>query len=137
MTDAERIWNAKSDDDLLIAAAELDTYTDEGRRVIREELRRRGLEDPLDQARFIAPEQETKPAEDEGEFPAANPRCVRCDVDERYLGARRFRQTADSGALGGLGQPFAIDQAFDVYVCPRCGHVDMFVGGVGEDTQPE
>jgi hypothetical protein len=132
MTDAERIWNAKSDDDLLMAAAELDTYTDEGRRVIRQELRRRGLEDPDDQARFIAPEEDAKPADEEGEFPAPNPKCVRCDVNERYLGARRFRQTADSSALGARGPGFAIDQAFDVYVCPQCGHVDLFVGGAGE-----
>lgn len=133
MSNAETIWRAKSDDDLLIAAAELDTYTEEGKRVIREELRRRGFEDPEDQVRFIAPEQEVKPAEEEGEIPAPNPRCVRCEVDQRYLGVRRFRQTADSGSLREDARPFAIDQTFDVYVCPQCGHVDLFLGG-GEEA---
>ena len=56
MTEAERIWSETSDDDLLEAAAGLATYTDEGQRVIREELRRRGLEDPVEQARFAAPD---------------------------------------------------------------------------------
>ena len=35
MTDAERIWREKSDDDLLVAAAELGTYTEDGQRIIR------------------------------------------------------------------------------------------------------
>ena len=137
MTDAERIWAAKSDDDLLEAAAELDTFTDEGKSVIKEELRRRGLEDPEEQARFIAPEESVKPREDESGLLAPNPTCVRCEVEQHYLGARRFLQTADSGARRDNGHPFAIDQAFDLYVCPKCGHVDMFIGGVDEDERPD
>ena len=134
MTDAERLWREKNDDDLLVAAGELDTYTDEGRRVIREELRRRGLEDPVDQARFIVPETTVKPAADEDELPAPSPKCVRCAVEQRYIGARRFRQVADSGTRDDTAHLFAIDQAFEVYVCPQCGHVDLFVDGVGEET---
>jgi hypothetical protein len=25
---------------------------------------------------------------------------------------------------------------FDVYVCPRCGHVELFVEGIGEEFRP-
>ena len=44
MGEVERIWGDKSDEDLLDAAAELDQFTEEGQRVIRAELKRRGLE---------------------------------------------------------------------------------------------
>ena len=46
MADAEAIWAAKTDDELLEAAAELSEYTKEGERVIRAELERRGLPKP-------------------------------------------------------------------------------------------
>jgi hypothetical protein len=46
MTDAEQIWRAKSDDEILEAAQDLSEYTDDGERIIRAELRRRGLPEP-------------------------------------------------------------------------------------------
>lgn len=46
MTDAEAIWAARSDDELLEAAEALSEYTEEGERIIRLELRRRGLPEP-------------------------------------------------------------------------------------------
>ena len=135
MTDAERIWREKCDDDLLTAAAELVTYTEEGQRVIRAELRRRGFEDPVAQAEFTVPEAEAEPAEDEPAEREAGatvptPRCVQCDEAEHYLGARTFRQMVESGLseAGSLG--FPVEQAFGMFVCPRCGHVDLYLGGV-------
>jgi hypothetical protein len=46
MADAEVIWAAKTDDELLEAVRELSDFTAEGERVIRDELRRRGLPQP-------------------------------------------------------------------------------------------
>ena len=46
MADAEGIWAAKTDDELLEAAGELSEYTEEGERIIRAELQRRGLPQP-------------------------------------------------------------------------------------------
>jgi len=46
MENAEEIWAAKSDDDLLEASGELFEYTEEGERIIRAELQRRGLPEP-------------------------------------------------------------------------------------------
>lgn len=46
MEDAEAIWAAKSDDELVEASGELFEYTEEGERIIRAELRRRGLPEP-------------------------------------------------------------------------------------------
>jgi hypothetical protein len=44
--DPEQIWREKSDDDLMEAAERLFEFTAEGERIIRAELRRRGLPDP-------------------------------------------------------------------------------------------
>jgi hypothetical protein len=136
MTEAERIWNQKSDDDLLAAAAELETYTEEGRQVIRAELRRRGLEDPVEQAEFITPAPEAAAPDDDApgtEEPAdavPDPACLRCRVGLRYLGTKRFHEGTHWGLMGELGHLFENSESFDVYVCPRCGHVDLFVGGI-------
>jgi hypothetical protein len=46
MADAEGIWATRTDDELLEAAAELSEYTEEGERIIRAELQRRGLQQP-------------------------------------------------------------------------------------------
>lgn len=46
MTDAEQIWQSKSDEELFDAAATLADFTEEGEDLIRAELRRRGLAEP-------------------------------------------------------------------------------------------
>lgn len=43
MSDAEKIWRGRSDEQLAEAARLLDDYTEEGRSVIRAELLRRGM----------------------------------------------------------------------------------------------
>jgi hypothetical protein len=127
MNEAERIWQEKSDDALIEAAAELETYTDEGQRIIRAELRRRGLEDPVDQATFTAAALGVEPpAHDADPLPA--PECLRCEVRLRYVGEKSFREGANWGVLGEIGHLFEKRSSFDVYVCPQCGHVDFFVG---------
>jgi hypothetical protein len=44
--DPEQIWREKSDEDLVEAGERLSEFTSEGERIIRAELRRRGLPDP-------------------------------------------------------------------------------------------
>jgi hypothetical protein len=46
MSDPQAIWRAKTDDELLDAAEDLSEFTEEGERIIRAELRRRGLPVP-------------------------------------------------------------------------------------------
>src|ERR1700730_13739513 len=46
MSESEEIWRAKADDELLEAREDLSEYTEEGERVIRAELQRRGLPKP-------------------------------------------------------------------------------------------
>ena len=31
---------------------------------------------------------------------------------------------------------FVNKQRFDVYVCPRCGRVELFIDGIGEELRP-
>ena len=46
MEDAEAIWAAKTDDELVEASNELFEYTEAGEHIIRAELKRRGLSEP-------------------------------------------------------------------------------------------
>jgi hypothetical protein len=124
MNDLEGIWREKSDDDLIEAAASLGDYTAEGQQVIRAELKRRGLEDPVDQAGGAGVVEATT------EVPPIE--CLRCHVELRHLGTKSFHEGTPWGAMGELFHLFENAEAFDVYVCPQCGHVDLFVDDVSE-----
>ena len=68
---------------------------------------------------------------------APNPlQCPRCGVPLDYVGTKKFHEGARWGALGELGELFVKKEHFDVYVCPRCGRVELFVDGIGEDLRP-
>ena len=36
-----------------------------------------------------------------------------------------------------MGELFVNRESFDVYVCPRCGRVEFFVDGIGEEFRPK
>jgi hypothetical protein len=59
--------------------------------------------------------------------------CPRCDVPLDFAGTRRFHEGANWGILGEVGEIFVKRERFDVYVCPRCGRVEFFVDGIGEE----
>jgi hypothetical protein len=46
MSDSDSIWRGKTDDQVADAARQLSGYTEEGERIIRGELRRRGMAEP-------------------------------------------------------------------------------------------
>ncbi len=119
MNDAERIWSEKSDEDLLDAAAELREYTEEGQRIIRAELKRRGLEDPVEQAASEA-------GGDESESEAVEPECLRCHVPLRLIDPNDSGSITRWGWLGGMHGPVLGRDGLDIYICPRCGHVEFF-----------
>ncbi|RPJ71045.1 MAG: hypothetical protein EHM24_13655 [Acidobacteria bacterium] len=110
MGDAERIWREKSDDDLLDAAAELEGFTEEGQRIIRAELKRRGLEDPGEQAGEPAPALE----------------CLRCRAELRFIDPES--EGSPRWHWGGQRIPaLDPDGGLAVYACPKCGHVELFM----------
>jgi hypothetical protein len=121
MADAERIWREKSDEDLLEAAAELDEFTAEGQQIIQAELKRRGLEDPLEQAG-------AEPGDDEQEALE----CLRCHTPLRYLDPRS-EPTPEWRWAGRRVPVFDPSGVLHVYACPTCGHVELFMDVLPED----
>ena len=68
---------------------------------------------------------------------ATNPmKCPRCDTDLDYVGTKSFHEGTRWGFLGELGELFVNKESFDVYVCQRCGRVELFVDGIGEEFRP-
>lgn len=126
MDDAERIWREKSDDDLIEAAAELDQFTEEGKAIIRAELKRRRLEDPVEQkGRKDDPAGDAEP----------EPECLRCHVTLRFIDPNDDN-VDPRWTMVPRGARFDPTGSLYTYVCPRCGHVDLFMD-VPEDDQPE
>ncbi len=131
MTDAERIWSQKSDEELIEAAADLAQFTEEGRCIVRSELKRRGLEDPVEQAGVDAGA-ETSDEE------ASEPECLRCHVPLRLVDPDDPESAERWTWLGDVKLPRLAGNGLDVYICPRCGHVDFFAAlPVEEEAQEE
>jgi hypothetical protein len=62
--------------------------------------------------------------------------CLRCDVPIRWVGTKQFHEGTRWGVLGDLGELFVNREEFDLYVCPRCGHVEFFVEGSVRQSKP-
>jgi hypothetical protein len=127
VTDAERIWSEKSDEDLIDAAASLAEFTPAGQRIIRAELKRRGLEDPLEQVGEGGNQHEEEAPPDV--------ECLRCNVSLRLLNPDASDQASGWSMVRGLRTLLELSDSFNVYVCPQCGHVELFAQiPFGEET---
>jgi hypothetical protein len=89
-----------------------------------------GVTDPA--FRSVAPEPEPVERVERGESIV----CARCRTALRYVGRRRFHEGTNWGFLGEVGELFVKKEHFDVYLCPRCGQVEFFVDGIGEEHRP-
>ena len=70
--------------------------------------------------------------------PSAFVSCPRCELVMNFVGTHKFHEgTRAFDFLGGLFELFKHREHFDVYVCPRCGRVEFFVDGVGEELRGE
>ena len=63
-------------------------------------------------------------------------RCPRCKTNLDYVGTKSFHEGTRWGVLGDLGELFVNKERFDVYCCPRCGRVEFFIDGIGEEFRP-
>jgi len=63
--------------------------------------------------------------------------CSNCHVVLHFVGTKKFHEGTRWGFMGELGELFVNKEKFDVYACPRCGKVDFYVDGVGEDLRPQ
>lgn len=64
--------------------------------------------------------------------------CPTCRLQLDFLGTKKFHEgtRAPPFLLGELGELFVNREHFDVYVCSRCGRVEFFLDGVGEEFRP-
>ena len=65
-------------------------------------------------------------------------RCTRCDTELEYFGTKRLREgfTKSSPRSPGRKLHPMHGEHFDVYACTCCGHVELFVDGIGEEVRP-
>ena len=49
--------------------------------------------------------------------------CLRCQVRMVYSGKYEFHEGMNTGIFGNLFELFQNREAFDLYVCPKCGKV--------------
>jgi hypothetical protein len=63
--------------------------------------------------------------------------CPRCNLALTFIGTKKLHEgTRVWDAMGGVWELFKHRESFDVYMCPRCGRVEFFVDGVGEEFRP-
>jgi hypothetical protein len=64
--------------------------------------------------------------------------CTRCQVPLQYSGTKKFHEGSRGWGffLGDLGELFTNREHFDIYVCPKCGRVEFFLDGIGEEMRP-
>jgi len=123
MSEAELIWRNKTDDEILAAAACLDEYTEDGRRIILEEARLRRL--PIEAVTRVAAERTAAGSESN--------RCAWCDTRILFGGVRQgpFRFCNDACRQAGIrlsaSRQFP-DSVVNRHVsalfngpCPQCG----------------
>lgn len=63
-------------------------------------------------------------------------KCPRCDRELRYAGSREFHEGPGGGLFSDITELFMNKERFDVYICPRCGRVELFAEGIGEELRP-
>jgi hypothetical protein len=62
--------------------------------------------------------------------------CPRCDRKLNYVGTKAFHEGTNWGVFGDFGELFVNEESFELYLCPRCGRVEFFVSGLGEEFRP-
>ena len=96
-----------------------------------------GVEDPEFLKADDVPREQISAAVERGDESEKNPiMCPRCRRKLDYVGTKAFHEGTRWGLLGDLGELFVNKERFDVYCCPRCGRVEFFVDGIGEQFRP-
>jgi uncharacterized protein YbaR (Trm112 family) len=64
--------------------------------------------------------------------------CPRCNAELNYVGTRQLHEEKNLSVLGELGEMFknGAQEFLDIYTCKKCGRVELFVDGLGEDSRP-
>ena len=134
---AER-FSALSDDELLeMVNVHPQQYRGDALAIARAELVKRGYHLSR-KGKVIKLPKEQGEHEQAAAQPPAPPLCSRCKTEMEYAGTRRLNDEKDMSVLGELGEMYknGAHEFLDVYICRKCGHVDLFVDGIGEDSRP-
>lgn len=68
------------------------------------------------------------------EPPQSGINCLRCNQDLSFVGTKKFHEgSLVFDVIGGFGELFKNREHFDVYMCPRCGRMEFFAHGIGEE----
>lgn len=66
--------------------------------------------------------------------------CPNCKVTLQYIDTKDFHEGGGSPKshffFGGWAELSEGRITFDIYYCPRCGRVELFLDGVGENFRP-
>ena len=62
-------------------------------------------------------------------------KCLRCEIPMTFGGTKKFHEgTRQWGFwLGDLGELFVNREEYNIYLCPKCGKVEMYVDTVDEE----
>ena len=130
-----------SDDDLIdMINVHFQQYRPDALIIARAELVKRGYH--ISKKGKVTNPQKAEEKPHEGVAPAAQnptlPLCPRCKTELEYVGTRRLNDDKEMSVLGELGEMFknGAHEFLDVYICRKCGHVDLFVDGIGEEFRP-
>ena len=63
--------------------------------------------------------------------------CLRCRTPLQFMGTKKFHEGTRWSVFGDLAELFENREHFDVFMCPNCGKVELFVDGVGEELRSE
>lgn len=63
-------------------------------------------------------------------------KCLRCEFPLVFMGKKDFHEGPRVGVLGDFAEFFVNKEPFHVYVCMKCGHVEMFVANIGAENRP-
>ena len=71
--------------------------------------------------------------------PATPIECLRCGASMEYGGTKKFHEGSRQWGfwLGDIGELFVHREHYDVYGCPRCGKLEFFIDGVGDELRGE
>ena len=61
--------------------------------------------------------------------------CLRCGSPLYFLGVRKFHEGSSPGVFGDFFEAFQHREELDMFACGNCGHVEFFVGGVGDELR--
>lgn len=138
--DPERLaeqFTALSDDELVdMINIHPQQYRGDALAIARAELVKRGYHLSR-KGKVIKPAKEPEKPEAAAQ-PPGTLLCSRCKSELEYAGTRRLNDDKEMSVLGELGEMYknGAHEFLDVYICRKCGHVDLFVDGIGEDSRP-